>query len=158
LARPKHRQIDVYAASPRLPTAGNAEVNAISVILENFRDSGALSDLHTKNMETGRFEPSALLGFPTSRELFFVDGAGCCLRAAADPGSAVSRDTPAARRDLKANRPLSRWPIDMSRTVQSPEGERLFWKTPTDKFLQDIHIDAIGAGCGSQGYLPFTAG
>ena len=45
--------------------------------------------------------------------------------------------------------------LDLSQTVQSQEGERLFLEDgqPTKKFLQNITSMRVGAACGSQGRL-----
>jgi hypothetical protein len=67
-----HRDVRIAATRP---TRENAEVNAMSVIPREFpRLLAHYPIFFTKNMETGRFEPSALLGFQPQENLFFVDG------------------------------------------------------------------------------------
>src|ERR1700733_9641508 len=67
-----HRDVRIAATRP---TRENADVNAVSVIPREFpRLLAHYPIFFTKNLETGRFEPAALLGFQTQENLFFVDG------------------------------------------------------------------------------------
>src|SRR5580692_5815510 len=132
-----HRDVRIAATRP---TRENAEVNAVSVIPREFpRLLAHYPIFYTKNTETGRFEPSALLGFQPQENLFFVDGrwdaAYVPLHVQRQPFSLVSR-----RAEVSDGKPPSLdVAIDLNQTVQSQEGQRLFLEDgqPT-KFLQDI--------------------
>src|SRR5260370_10384139 len=132
-----HRDVRIAA---RRPTRENAEVNAVNVIPREFpRVLANYPIFYTKNMETGRFEPSALLGFQPRENLFFVDGqwdaAYVPLQIQRQPFSLVTRRA----EDSEGKQPSLDVALDLSQTVQSHEGERLFLDDgqPT-KFLQDI--------------------
>jgi hypothetical protein len=134
---------DVCIAAMR-PTRENAEVNAVNVIPREFpRLLAHYPIFYTKNTETGRFEPSALLGFQPRENLFFVDGrwdvAYVPLQIQRQPFSLISRRA----EDSEGKPPSLDVALDLSQTVQAPEGgERLFLEDgqPT-KFLQ--HITSI---------------
>jgi hypothetical protein len=67
-----HRDVRIAATRP---TRENAEVNSVNVIPREFpRLLANYPIFYTKNTETGRFELSALLGFQSRENLFFVDG------------------------------------------------------------------------------------
>src|SRR5579863_2744751 len=67
-----HRDVRIAAMRP---TRENAQVNAVSVIPREFpRLLAHYPIFFTKNTDSGRFEPSALLGFQPRENLFFVDG------------------------------------------------------------------------------------
>jgi len=131
-----HRDVRIAAMRP---TRENADVNAVSVIPREFpRLLAHYPIFYTKNMETGRFEPSALLGFQPQENLFFVDGrwdaAYVPLQIQRQPFSLITR-----RAETEGNPPNLDVALDLSQTVQSQEGERLFLEDgqPT-KFLQGI--------------------
>jgi hypothetical protein len=132
-----HRDVRIAATRP---TRENAEVNAVSVIPREFpRLLAHYPIFYTKNTETGRFEPSALLGFQPQENLFFTDGqwdaAYVPLHIQRHPFSLVTR-----RAEDSAGKPPSLdVALDLSQTVQSHDGERLFLDDgqPT-KFLQNI--------------------
>ena len=141
-----HRDVRIAATRP---TRENAEVNAVSVIPREFpRLLAHYPIFFTKNMETGRFEPSALLGFQPQENLFFVDGrwdaAYVPLQIQRQPFSLITR-----RAETEGNPPNLDVALDLSQTVQSQEGERLFLEDgqPT-KFLQGITsmLSALVAG------------
>jgi len=132
-----HRDVRIAA---KRPTRENAEVNAVSVIPREFpRLLANYPIFYTKNMETGRFEPSALLGFQPRENLFFLDGqwdaAYVPLQIQRLPFSLVTRRA----EDSEGKPPSLDVAIDLSQTVESHEGERLFLDDgqPT-KFLQNI--------------------
>jgi hypothetical protein len=141
-----HRDVRIAATRP---TRENAEVNAVSVISREFpRLLAHYPIFYTKNMETGRFEPSALLGFQPQENLFFVDGRWDAtyvpLQMQRLPFSLIAR--PASESEAKPTLDVA---LDLSQTVQSPEGQRLFLEDgqPT-KLLQDISsiLSALVAG------------
>jgi SapC protein len=133
-----HRDVRIAATRP---TRQNAEVNAVTVIPREFpRLLAHYPIFFTKSTETGRFEPSALLGFQPQENLFFVDGrwdvAYVPLQIQRQPFSLISRRA----EDSERKPPSLDVALDLSQTVQAPEGgERLFLEDgqPT-KFLQDI--------------------
>jgi len=123
------------------PTSESAEVNAVSVIPREFpRLLAHYPIFFTKNTESGRFEPAALLGFQRQENLFFMDGrwdaAYVPLQIQRQPFSLIPR-----RPNDSEGKPASLdVAIDLScKTVQTQEGERLFLEDgqPT-KFLQGI--------------------
>jgi hypothetical protein len=124
-----HRDVRIAATRP---TRENAEVNAVSVIPREFPRLLA----HYPIFYT---EPSALLGFQPQENLFFVDGrwdaAYVPLQIQRQPFSLITR----RGKDTEGKPPSLDVAIDLSQTVQSAEGERLFLEDgqPT-KFLQDI--------------------
>jgi hypothetical protein len=131
-----HRDVRIAATRP---TRQNAEVNAVSVIPREFpRLLAHYPIFYTKNTETGRFEPSALLGFQPQENLFFSEGrwdaAYVPLQIQRLPFSLITR-----RSNESEGTPTLDVAIDLSQTVQSPEGQRLFLDDgqPT-KFLQNI--------------------
>ena len=141
-----HRDVRIAATRP---TRENAEVNAVSVVPREFpRLLAHYPIFYTKNTETGRFEPSALLGFQTQENLFFVedrwDAAYVPLQIQRLPFSLITR-----RINESEGKPTLDVALDLSQTVQSPEGQRLFLEDgqPT-KFLQDITsmLSALVAG------------
>ena len=150
-----HRDVRIAATRP---TRENAEVNAISVIPREFpRLLAHYPIFYTKNMETGRFEASALLGFQPQENLFFVDGrwdaAYVPLQIQRQPFSLITR-----RAENSEGKPPSLdVAIDLSQTDQSPEGERLFLEDgqPT-KFLQDITSMLSVLVAGAQETYAFT--
>jgi hypothetical protein len=142
-----HRDVRVAATRP---TRENAEVNAVSVIPREFpRLLAHYPIFYTKNTESGRFEPSALLGFEAQENLFFVDGrwdaAYVPLQIQRLPFSLITRRS----NESEGKPPTLDVALDLSQTVQSPEGQRLFLEDgqPT-KFLQDITsmLSALVAG------------
>jgi hypothetical protein len=142
-----HRDVRIAATRP---TRENAEVNAVSVIPREFpRLLAHYPIFFTKNTDSGRFEPSALLGFQPRENLFFVDGrwdaAYVPLQIQRLPFSLRSRRA----EDSEGNPPSLEVVLDLSQTVQSQDGERLFLEDgqPT-KFLQDITsmLSALVAG------------
>ena len=131
-----HRDVRIAAIRP---TRENAEVNAVSVIPREFpRLLAHYPIFYTKNTETGRFELSALLGFQAQENLFFVEGrwdaAYVPLQIQRQPFSLITR-----RSNESEGKPTLDVALDLSQTVQSHEGERLFLDDgqPT-KFLQNI--------------------
>jgi len=131
-----HRDVRIAATRP---TRENAEVNAVSVIPREFpRLLAHYPIFYTKNTETGRFELSALLGFQAQENLFFVEGrwdaAYVPLQIQRLPFSLIAR-----RSNESEGKPTLDVALDLSQTVQSHEGERLFLDDgqPT-KFLQNI--------------------
>jgi hypothetical protein len=144
-----HIHRDVRIAATR-PTRENAEVNAVSVIPREFaRLLTYYPIFFTKNPETGRFEPSALLGFESRENLFFVQGRWDAAYVPAQiqrqPFSLMTRRTEESQGDP----PTLDVAIDLSQTVQTQEGQRLFLEDgkPT-KFLQDMTtmLSALVAG------------
>jgi len=132
-----HRDVRIAATRP---TRENAEVNAVSVIPREFpRLVAHYPVFYTKNAETGRFELSALLGFKPQENLFFVhgrwDAAYVPLQIQRQPFSLFARRA----EDSQSKPPSLEVALDLSQTVQSSEGERLFLEDgePT-KFLQGI--------------------
>jgi hypothetical protein len=141
-----HRDVRIAATRP---TRENAEVNTVSVIPREFpRLLAHYPIFYTKNTETGRFEPSALLGFQPQENLFFLDGrwdaAYVPLQIQRQPFSLITR-----RAETEGMPPSLDVALDLSQTVQSQEGERLFLEDgqPT-KFLQGITsmLSALVAG------------
>ena len=132
-----HRDVRVAA---KRPTRENAEVNAVNVIPREFpRLLTSYPIFYTKNLETGRFEPSALLGFQPGENLFFVDGqwdaAYVPLQIQRQPFSLVARRA----EDSEGKPPSLDVALDLSQTVEAHEGERLFLDDgQPSKFLQDI--------------------
>jgi SapC len=142
-----HRDIRIAA---KRPTPENAQVNAVSVIPREFPQLLAHYPIfYTKNTETGRFEPSALLGFQSQENLFLVDdrwdAAYVPLQIQRQPFSLITRRAD----DSKGNPPTLDIAIDLGQTVQSQEGQRLFLEDgqPT-KFLQGVTsmLSALVAG------------
>jgi hypothetical protein len=142
-----HRDVRIAATRP---TRENAEVNAVSVISREFpRLLAHYPIFFTKNAETGRFELSALLGFQSQENLFFVDGrwdaAYVPLQIQRQPFSLITRRAD----DAEGKVPTLDVALDLSQTVQSQEGQRLFLDDgqPT-KFLQGITsmLSALVAG------------
>jgi hypothetical protein len=132
-----HRDVRVAA---KRPTRENAEVNAVNVIPREFpRLLASYPIFYTKNLETGRFELSALLGFQPGENLYFVDGqwdaAYVPLQIQRLPFSLVARRAEGS----EGKSPSLDVALDLSQTVQTDEGERLFLDDgqPT-KFLQNI--------------------
>lgn len=132
-----HRDVRIAATRP---TRENAEVNAVTVIPREFpRLLAHYPIFYTKNTESGRFEPSALLGFQPKENLFFVNGrwdaAYVPLHIQRQPFLLIPRRT--EQSDGKP--PSLDVAIDLSQTVQSQEGERVFLEDgqPT-KFLDGI--------------------
>jgi SapC len=119
-----HRDVRIAATRP---TRENAELNAVTVIPREFpRLLAHYPIFFTKNSESGRFEPSALLGFQARENLFFVedrwDAAYVPLQIQRQPFLLVPR-----RAEQSDGKPPSLdVGIDLSQTVQSQEGERLF--------------------------------
>src|SRR3984885_13089717 len=151
-----HIHRDVRIAATR-PTRENAEVNAVSVIPREFpRLVAHYPIFYTKNTETGRFEPCALLGFQAQENLFFVDGrwdaAYVPLQIQRQPFSLITR-----RNEPEGKPPSLDVALDMSQTVDSPEGERLFLEDgqPT-KFLQGITSMLSALLTGSKETYAFT--
>ena len=132
-----HRDVRIAAVRP---TRENAEVNAVSVIPREFpRLVAHYPIFYTKNTESGRFEVSALLGFQTQENLFFVDGrwdaAYVPLQIQRLPFSLIARRT----NESDGQVPTLDVALDLHQTVQSPEGQRLFMDDgQSTKFLQDI--------------------
>jgi hypothetical protein len=142
-----HRDVRIAATRP---TRENAEVNAVSVIPREFpRLLAHYPIFFTKNAESGRFELSALLGFQSQENLFFMDGrwdaAYVPLQIQRQPFSLITRRTD----DAEGKVPTLDVALDLSQTVQSQEGQRLFLEDgqPT-KFLQGITsmLSALVAG------------
>jgi hypothetical protein len=150
-----HRETRIAAVRP---TPENAALNAVSVIPREFpRLLAHYPIFFTKNLETGRFEPAALLGFQTQENLFFVDGrwdaAYVPLQIQRQPFLLVPRRADAA--DGKP--PTLDVAIDMSQTVQSQEGERLFLEDgQATKFLQNITSMLSALVTGTKEGLEFT--
>jgi len=119
-----HRDVRIAATRP---TRENAEVNAVTVIPREFpRLLAHYPIFYTKNTETGRFELSALLGFQPQENLFFLNGrwdaAYVPLQIQRQPFSLITR-----RAEDSDGKPASlEVALDLSQTVQSTEGERLF--------------------------------
>jgi hypothetical protein len=142
-----HRDVRIAATRP---TRENAEINAVSVIPREFpRLLAHYPIFFTKNAETGRFELSALLGFQAQENLFFLDGrwdaAYVPLQIQRQPFSLITRRSDESERKP----PTLEVALDLSQTVQSQEGQRLFLEDgqPT-KFLQGITsmLSALVAG------------
>ncbi|MDP9009251.1 MAG: SapC family protein [Pseudomonadota bacterium] len=141
-----HRDVRIAATRP---TRENAELNAVSVIPREFpRLLAHYPIFYTKNTETGRFELSALLGFQAQENLFFAEdrweAAYVPLQIQRLPFSLMTRGV-----NESAGKPTLDVALDLSQTVQSPEGQRLFLEDgqPT-KFLQDTTsmLSALVAG------------
>ncbi len=141
-----HRDVRIAATRP---TQENAQVNAVSVIPREFpRLLAHYPIFYTKNTETGRFELSALLGFQAQENLFFAEdrweAAYVPLQIQRLPFSLMTRGV-----NESAGKPTLDVALDLSQTVQSPEGQRLFLEDgqPT-KFLQDTTsmLSALVAG------------
>jgi SapC len=133
-----HRDVRIAATRP---TPENAALNAVTVIPREFpRLLAHYPIFYTKSAESGRFEPSALLGFQSQENLFFVDGrwdaAYVPLQIQRLPFSLVARR---GAEGSEGNPPSLDVALDLSQTVQSREGERLFLEDgqPT-KFLEGI--------------------
>jgi hypothetical protein len=132
-----HRDVRIAATRP---TQENAALNAVGVIPREFpRLLAHYPIFFTKNLETSRFEPAALLGFQPQENLFFADGrwdaAYVPLQIQRQPFFLVPRRT----EDSDGKPPTLDVAIDMSQTVQSHEGERLFLEDgQATKFLQNI--------------------
>jgi hypothetical protein len=147
LSNVTHRDVRIAATRP---TSENAALNIVSVIPREFTSLLTHYPIFfTKNTETGRFDTAALLGFEPQENLFFVDGrwdaAYVPLHVQRQPFSLISR-----RAEDSAGKPPSLdVALDLSQTVQSQEGERLFQEDgqPT-KFLQSITsmLSALVAG------------
>jgi hypothetical protein len=142
-----HRDIRIAAIRP---TRENAEVNAVSVIPRELpRLLAHYPVFYTKNAETGRFELSALLGFQTQENLFFVDGRWDAvyvpLQIQRQPFSLITRRPEGSEQKS----PTLDVALDLSQAVQSQEGQRLFLADgqPTE-FLQGITsmLSALVAG------------
>jgi hypothetical protein len=142
-----HRDIRIAATRP---TRENAEVNTVSVITREFpRLLAHYPIFFTKNLETGRFEPAALLGFQPKENLFFTedrwDAAYVPLQIQRQPFSLMTRRAEGA----EGKPPMLDVALDLSQTVQSQEGQRLFLEDgqPTT-FLQSITsmLSALVAG------------
>ena len=132
-----HRDVRIAATRP---TRQNAEVNAVSVVPREFpRLLAHYPIFYTKNTESGRFEPSALLGFQPQENLFFVndrwDAAYVPLHIQRQPFSLITRRA----QNAEGTPPALDVALDLTQTVQSQEGERLFLEDgePT-KLLQGI--------------------
>jgi SapC len=132
-----HRDVRIAATRP---TRENAEVSVVSVIPREFpRLLAHYPIFYTKSTETGRFEASALLGFQPRENLFFVDGrwdaAYVPLQIQRQPFLLIPRRA----EDLDGKSPSLDVALDLSQTVQSEEGERIFLEDgqPT-KFLEGI--------------------
>jgi hypothetical protein len=113
---------------------------------------------YTKNTEPGRFELSAQLGFQAPENLFFMDGrwdaAYVPLQIQRLPFSLTTRRT----NESEAKPPTLEVALDLSQTVQSPDGQRLFLEDgePT-KFLQDITSMLSALVAGAKETYAFTA-
>jgi hypothetical protein len=148
-----HRDVRIAATRP---TTECAQVNAVSVIPREFpRLLAHYPIFFTKNTDSGRFEPAALLGFERQENLFFMDGrwdaAYVPLQMQRQPFSLIPRRT-----DESDGKPASLdVAIDLhSQTVQSQEGERLFLEDgQPSKFLQGITsiLSALVTGA-TEGY------
>jgi hypothetical protein len=132
-----HRDVRISA---KRPSQENAALNAVSVIPREFpRLLAHYPIFFTKNSETGRFEPAALLGFQTQENLFFVDG----LWDAAYVPLQIQRQPflliPRRAEESDGKPPTLDVAIDLSQTVQSQDGERLFLEDgQATKLLQNI--------------------
>jgi hypothetical protein len=132
-----HRDVRIAATRP---SQENAALNAVSVIPREFpRLLAHYPIFFTKNSETGRFEPAALLGFQTQENLFFVDGlwdaAYVPLQIQRQPFLLIPRRT----EESDGKPPTLDVGIDLSQTVQSQDGERLFLDDgQATKLLQNI--------------------
>ena len=149
-----HRDVRIAATRP---TRENAQFNTVSVIPREFpRVLAHYPIFYAKNLETGRFEPCALLGFQAQENLFFVDGrwdaAYVPLQIQRQPFSLITR-----RNEPEGKPPSLDVALDMSQTVEPPEGERLFLDDgqPT-KFLQGITSMLSALVTGSQETYAFT--
>jgi len=139
------------SALPRMrPTRENAEVNTVSVIPREFpRLPGSLSDLLHQKHGNRSIRAFRADGFQPQENLFFVDGrwdaAYVPLQIQRQPFSLITRRA----EDSGEKPPSLDVALDMSQTVQSHEGQRLFLEDgqPT-KFLQDITsmLSALVAG------------
>jgi hypothetical protein len=137
LNRQIHRNVRVAA---KRPTRENALLHIVTVIPREF--VGLLCHypiFFTKNMDTGQFEPAALLGFQPQENLFFVeerwDADYVPLHIQRLPFSLVSRRAPP-----KDNEPPSLdVALDLDQAVDSADGVRLFHEDgqPTE-FLQGM--------------------
>jgi hypothetical protein len=152
-----HIHRDVRIAATR-PTRENAQVNTVSVIPREFpRLLAHYPIFYTKNPETGRFEPCALLGFQSQENLFFVNGrwdaAYVPLQIQRLPFSLITRRT----NESEGKPPTLDVAIDLSQTVQSEDGQRLFMDDgqPT-KFLQGITSMLSALVSGTQETYAFT--
>ena len=142
-----HRDVRIAATRP---TRENAEVNTVSVITREFpRLLAHYPIFYTKNMETGRFETAVLLGFQPQENLFFVenrwDAAYVPLQIQRQPFSLMTRGAGGS----EGKPPTLDVALDLSQTVQSQEGQRLFLEDgEATKFLQAITsmLSALVAG------------
>ena len=132
-----HRNLRVV---PR-PSREWAGFNVVSVIpLEFPRLLAHYPIFFTKNAQSGRFEPAAVLGFQRQENLFFVndrwDVAYVPLQIQRQPFSLLPR--PGA--GSAADQPSLDVAIDLdSSNIQTQEGERLFLDAgEPSKFLQNI--------------------
>jgi hypothetical protein len=150
-----HRNVRIA----RRPTRESAEVNVVSVIPREFARLVAHYPIFfTKNTESGRFEPAALLGFQRQENLFFVNGrwdaAYVPLQIQRQPFSLIPR-----RSDSSAGgQPSLDVAIDLDGSnIQAQEGERLFLEdgAPT-KFLQEITSMLSALVSGSREAYAFT--
>jgi hypothetical protein len=147
-----HRNMRISATRATSECAG---VNAVSVIPREYpRLLAHYPIFFTKSPETGRFEPAALLGFERQENLFFMNGrwdtAYVPLQIQRQPFSLIPRRT----NDAEGKPASLDVAIDLSQTVESQEGERLFLEDgqPT-RFLQGITsmLSALVAGV-KEGY------
>lgn len=151
-----HRDLRIAATRP---TPDNAALNAVSVIPREFpRLLAHYPIFYTKSQETGRFEPAALLGFKPQENLFFLDGrwdaAYVPLQIQRQPFLLIPRR--AEESDTKP--PTLDVAIDLTQTVQPPDGERLFLEDgQATKLLQNITAMLSALVTGTKEAYAFTA-
>jgi len=118
-----HRQVRVAAR----PTAEHAEVNVVSVIPREFpRLIAHYPIFFSKSSTTGRFEPTALLGFERGENLYWVNGQWDVdympLQIQRQPFSLLPRQDTSA-----GGQAVLEVAVDLGSTrIQTQDGERLF--------------------------------
>ena len=136
-----------------------AQVDAVSVVPREFQRLVAHYPIFfTKSAESGRFEPTVLLGFQKKENLFFVEGRWDViyvpLQMQRQPFSLLPRRSEAPAGGQAA----ADIAIDMSSPqVQTGEGERLFDDGQPSRFLQSITSILSALVNGSTEARAFTA-
>jgi hypothetical protein len=156
LSSQTHRNVRIAAER----SGGYAKVNAVGVIPREFQRLLAHYPIFfTKNSDTGRFEPAALLGFESGENLFLADGRWDALyvplQIQRQPFSLIPRDGDAA-----AGKPAAlEVALDMdSPHIQRQEGERLYLEDgQPSKFMQGITSMLATLVRGSSEAYTFTA-
>jgi hypothetical protein len=152
-----HRDLRVSRRTSR----ESAQVNAVSVIPREFQRLVAHYPIFfTKNAESGRFEPTALLGFQQKENLYFVDDlwdvAYVPLQMQRQPFSLLPRRSEVPGAPPQSSLDVA---IDMSSSqLQTGEGERLFSDDgQPSRYLQNITSMLSALVSGSTQAYEFTA-